>query len=114
MNIKQVSQETQISKDTLRYWEKVGLITDVSRNSSGYRDYTEQQLQQIEYVKCMRAARISIEALLEYTKLSQQGSETLAIRKQILIAQRKQIVAQLEHFQTMLELLDKKIEKITG
>lgn len=114
MNIKQVSQETQISKDTLRYWEKVGLITDVARNSSGYRDYTKQQLQQIEYVKCMRAAGISIEALLEYTRLSQQGSETLEIRKQILMAQRKQIVSQVEHFQAMLQLLDKKINKIIG
>lgn len=114
MNIQAVSKLTQISKDTLRYWEKVGLITDVSRNSSGYRDYTKQQLQQIEYVKCMRAAGISIEALLEYTKLSQQGTKTLAVRKQILISQRKQIVAQLEHFQAMLELLDKKIEKIIG
>ena len=66
MRIAEVSKQFGISADTLRYYERIGLLSHVHRNESGIRDYGEQDLARIRFVKCMRGANVSIEALIEY------------------------------------------------
>ena len=74
MTIKEVSQKYNISQDTLRYYERVGLIPTVARTSGGIRNYTENDLGWVENAICMRNAGVPIEALIEYVKLYQEGS----------------------------------------
>lgn len=69
MTIKEVSKKFGISPDTLRYYERIGLIPKVRRNRRGIRDYIEEDGKWIEFIKCMRDTGIEIEALLEYVIL---------------------------------------------
>lgn len=99
-----------LTADTLRYYERVGLLPHVHRNQSGIRDYTEQDCGWVEFIKCMRGAGIQVEALIEYVELFQQGASTQEARKQILIEQREQLFARMQEMQQTLDRLDRKIE----
>ncbi|WP_371371715.1 MerR family transcriptional regulator [Sporomusa aerivorans] len=110
MTITEVSQKFDISQDTLRYYERVGLIPRVNRNKSGIRDYTEEDCNWVEFIKCMRGAGLPIEVLIEYVKLFLEGDvETLEARKELLIEQRKQLLARMEDMKKTLERIDYKI-----
>ncbi len=110
MTIAEVSKKYDISADTLRYYERVGLIPPVPRTASGIRDYDEASCGWVELMKCMRAAGVQIDALAEYTSLAQQGDDTQAQRKIILMEQRELLVARIAEMQQSLERLDKKLE----
>ena len=99
MRIAEVAEEYGISADTLRYYERIGLLPRVRRNASGIRDYDEDDCMRISFIKCMRGANVSIEALIEYMQLFEQGDATLEARKQILIEQRDAARERLERVQ---------------
>jgi DNA-binding transcriptional MerR regulator len=109
MKIAEVSERYGISADTLRYYERIGLVPTVHRNESGIRDYSEIDLKRVEFIKCMRSAGLPIEVLIEYVGLVQQGDATIAARKEILQEQRAQLAARMAEMQKTLELLDYKI-----
>lgn len=111
MTIAEVSRIYGLSVDTLRYYERVGLIPAVSRSKSGIRDYAEEDCRWVEFAKCMRGAGLPVEALIEYVALFKQGDETRETRKQILIEQRRQLLERMEEMQKTLERLDYKIEQ---
>lgn len=110
MKIAEVSQQYDISTDTLRYYERVGLIPPVNRNGSGIRDYTELDLRRVDFVKCMRSAGLPIEVLIDYVELVQRGDETINARKEILKEQRTLLVTRMKEMQKTLDILDHKIE----
>jgi DNA-binding transcriptional MerR regulator len=110
MLIAEVSKKYELSADTLRYYERVGLIPTVNRNKSGIRDYTDEDCRWVEFVKCMRGAGLPIEVLIEYVSLFQQGDETIEARKVLLVEQRKQLIEKMEDMKKTLERLDYKIE----
>jgi DNA-binding transcriptional MerR regulator len=110
MKIAQVSGQYEISPDTLRYYERIGLIPPVHRTESGIRDYNELDLRRVDFVKCMRSAGLPVEVLIEYVGLVQQGDKTIEARKEILKEQRKLLAARMEEMQKTLDILDHKIE----
>jgi len=110
MKIAEVSEQYGLSADTLRYYERVGLIPPVNRSENGIRDYNELDLRRVDFIKCMRSAGLPVEVLIEYVGLVQQGDETIEARKQILKHQREQLAARMEEMQKTLDLLDHKIE----
>jgi len=110
MKIAEVSEKYDISLDTLRYYERIGLIQSVTRNNSGIRDYREIDLKRVEFIKCMRSAGLSIEVLIEYVQLVKQGDSTIETRKEILKGQREQLAAKMQEMQKTLDLLDYKID----
>ena len=110
MKISEVSERYGISADTLRYYERVGLIPFVTRDPSGIRDYGEMDMKRVEFIKCMRSAGLPIEVLIEYVGLVQQGDETLDARREILIEQREKLAAKMQEMQKTLDLLDYKIQ----
>jgi len=77
MKIAQVSEQFGMSVDTLRYYERVGLIPPVNRNDGGIRDYNELDLRRVDFIKCMRGAGLPVEVLIEYVALVQQGDKTI-------------------------------------
>jgi len=111
MTITEVSEKYNLSQDTLRYYERIGLIPSVNRNKSRIRDYTEEDCRWVEFIKCMRSAGLPIEVLIEYVGLFQQGDETTEARKELLTEQRKQLLARMEDMKKTLERLDYKIER---
>lgn len=110
MTIAEVSKQYELSADTLRYYERIGLIPPVPRNKSGIRDYNEESCRWIELMKCMRRAGVQIEALIEYVALFQQGDATIDARKAVLIEQRKHLMERMEDMQASLDRLNLKIE----
>ena len=109
MRISEVSEQCGISSDTLRYYERIGLIPPVHRNKSGIRDYSEIDVKRVEFIKCMRSAGLPIDTLIEYYGLVQQGDQTIEARKEILEKQRERLVAKMEEIQKTLDLVDYKI-----
>lgn len=110
MNIKKVSEMFNLSADTLRYYERIGLIPTINRNKSGIRDYTESDCKWIEFIKCMRGAGLPIEVLVEYVELFQKGDETRQARKELLIDQRKVLINKVEELNKTIERLNYKID----
>jgi MerR family transcriptional regulator, aldehyde-responsive regulator len=110
MKIAEVSEQYGISTDTLRYYERVGLIPPVNRNESGIRDYNELDLRRVDFIKCMRSAGLPIEVLIEYVALVQKGDKTIEARKDILKEQRELLLARMNEMQKTLEILNHKIE----
>ena len=111
MNIAQVSKKFDLSQDTLRYYERIGLIPSVNRNKSGIRDYTEEDCRWVEFIKCMRSAGLPIECLIEYVSLFQQGDETVEARKELLVDQRNELLTRMEDMKKTLERLNDKIAR---
>ena len=109
MKIGEVSQRYDVSIDTLRYYERIGLIPTVQRNGGGVREYSELDLRRVEFIKCMRRAGLPIETLIEYVGLVQQGDQTIDARKEILKEQRELLAAKMKEMQATLDLLDYKI-----
>lgn len=110
MKINEVSKMYEITADTLRYYERIGLIPAVNRNESGIRDYTETDCNWVNFAKCMRAAGISVESLIEYVALFQQGDKTRAARKEILIEERAKLLERMAQMQETLDKLNYKID----
>jgi DNA-binding transcriptional MerR regulator len=111
MTIAQVSKKFDLSQDTLRYYERIGLIPSVNRNKSGIRDYTEEDCRWVEFIKCMRSAGLPIESLIEYVSLFQQGDETVDARKELLVEQRNELLTRMEDMKKTLERLSNKIAR---
>ncbi len=111
MTIAQVSKKYELTQDTLRYYERVGMIPTVNRTASGLRDYTEKDCKWVELAKCMRSAGLPVEAMIEYVKLTQQGNETIPARRQLLLEQRKQLEKQKQAVENTIERLDYKISR---
>lgn len=111
MTIAEVSRAYGISADTLRYYERIGLIPPVPRTKGGVRNYGEESCGWIQLMKCMRAAGVQIEALIEYVDLFRQGDATIGARKALLMEQRDQLVARMEEMQASLDLLNQKIDR---
>lgn len=111
MTIKEVSQKYNVSQDTLRYYERVGMIPSVTRTISGIRDYQEGDLQWVELALCMRSAGLPVEAMIEYVKLYQKGDSTILARLQLLIEQREVLIGQRKQIDATLERLNHKIER---
>jgi MerR family transcriptional regulator, aldehyde-responsive regulator len=117
MKIHEVSEKYNITADTLRYYERIGLIPFVSRNKSGIRDYSEADCGWVQFVKCMRNAGLSVESLIEYVRLSQEGDSTRKARKEILLEERQKLVNRMSAMEDTLARLNWKIDnyyKITS
>lgn len=110
MTISEVSKKYGLPADTLRYYEKVGLIPPVHRKESGVRDYTPTDCGWVEFIKCMRGAGLSIETLIEYVALFRCGNRTLQKRKNLLIKERDALAARLKEMQAVLKRLNHKID----
>lgn len=110
MKINEVSKLYDISADTLRYYERVGMLPPVHRNESGIRDYDEVDCNWVNFIKCMRNAGISVESLIEYVGLFQQGESTMAARKEILIEERERLLERMALMQETLDKLNYKID----
>jgi DNA-binding transcriptional MerR regulator len=110
LTISEVAKKYDLTPDTLRYYERVGLLPNVSRTPGGIRDYSEDDCRWVEYIKCMRSAGVSVETLIEYVKLFNEGAETIQARKKLLLEQREQIVTRINEMNDVLARLDWKLD----
>lgn len=111
MNIKAVSEKFGISADTLRYYERVGMIPPVTRTSGGIRDYGESDIGWVSLAICMRNAGLPVEVMIEYVKLHQEGDSTISARHSLLLEQRDRLLEQKSQIDITLDRLNYKISR---
>lgn len=109
MTIAEVSKQYGLSQDTLRYYERVGMIPPVTRTAGGIRDYQEEDLGWVELAKCMQSAGLPVESLIEYVKLFREGDSTIEARRDLLAERREELLEQKRQIEETLDLLDYKI-----
>jgi len=114
MTIAAVAKKYDLTPDTLRYYERIGLLPPVGRKPSGIRDYREEDCGWIEFIKCMRSAGLPIDFLVEYVKLFRQGDGTLPLRLKMLKEQRGILAGRIADMHRSLDRLDMKIEHYAG
>lgn len=111
LTIKEVSEKYDIQSETLRYYERVGIIPPVTRTPGGIRDYSDEDIAWVENAKCMRAAGLPIEALIEYLKLFREGDSTFQARLDLLSEQRELLLERQKQLNETINRLNYKISK---
>lgn len=109
MKIAEVCRKYNIPADTLRYYEKVGLIPPVRRGPGGIREYGEEDLKSIEFAQCLRGAGLSVDDIAEYRRLFDMGDSTIPQRLDLFMRRREDLVSQRQAIDRALDLLDFKI-----
>lgn len=110
MNISEVAEKFEMTPATIRYYEKEGLIPPITRNASGTRDFQEEDLNWVEFIKCMRDSGLSIDSLARYSELYQQGDSTLVERKKILIGEYQKLLEKQKLINGTVERLEQKLD----
>ncbi|MDT2826993.1 MerR family transcriptional regulator [Enterococcus viikkiensis] len=111
MNIKKAAEMFDLTPDTLRYYERVGVIPLVHRNESGYREYTTNDLNWIYLAKHLRNAGLSVESLIEFASLAQlrETQNVEEAQKQILADQLEEIEQKISEMEEVRDLLAYKV-----
>lgn len=110
MTIAEVGRIYNLTPDTLRYYERIGLLRKVPRNPNGIRNYDEATCKRIEFIKCMRNAGVEIEILIEYMQLMEKGKSTAEARKRLLEEQKEKLVEKQKNINETIDRLNYKIE----
>lgn len=108
--MKEISEITDLSSDTLRYYEKDGLLTDIGRLSNGHRQYTNHDLEWLKFVLCLRSTGMPLGTIKKYKELMNKGDATASDRKELLVNQKKIILKEMETLKQALSTIDYKIE----
>ena len=102
--IQDVSKKTGLTAHTLRYYEKEGLITGVERSQGGIRQYTDEDLERLGLIRCLKNTGMSIQEIARFVQLTHEGDHTLEERVELLREHRERV---LERMAEMQEHLDK-------
>lgn len=111
MTIKEVSEKYDIPAETLRYYERVGVIPPVTRTPGGIRDFSGEDISWVEHARCMRSAGLPVEALIEYLRLYREGDSTFQARLDLLSQQRELLLEQRKKLNETIAKLDYKISR---
>lgn len=111
MTIKEISEQLGVSQDTLRYYEKVGMIPPVTRTKGGIRDYQEDDIAWVKFATCMRNAGLPVKVMIDYLNLYKQGDSTIQVRCDLLKEQREKLLEQRKQIEETLERLNYKIAR---
>lgn len=101
---------TGTSSDTLRYYERAGVMPTIGRTQGGQRVYTSDDLGWITFVRRLRATGMTVQRIAEYTTMVRHGEGTITDRRRILEAHRATVAAAVDELTTVLGVLDRKIE----
>ena len=110
LSIQQFAARTGLSADTLRYYEKIGLLRHVARDASGFRVYGPRDLEWVSFVLRLKDTGMPLEDITRYADLREQGETTLAARQALLEAHAARLQARLQRDQEHLDALQAKIE----
>lgn len=109
MKIAEVSEKYGIPQDTLRYYEREGVIPGIRRGNGNIRDYSEEDCRQIQFAQCLKAAGFSVDEIVEYRRLEAIGDSTVPDRLALMQRKRDEISQQRAALDKALALLDHKI-----
>ena len=109
MKIREVALKFGITQDTLRYYERIGVIPPVNRNSAGIRNYNEEDFKWIERAVCLRNAGVSVEKIAEFVRYYQEGDEPFEARLRLLKSELIYLNSQKEKLEKEIAHLNYKV-----
>jgi DNA-binding transcriptional MerR regulator len=113
-SIKQVSEKTDLKAYVLRYYEKEGLLPFINRSKSGFRRYSEDDLEWLGLICCLKNTGMSIKQIKDFVELSMKGKDTLKERCEMLIQHKINVETQIEEMQKHLQKVSWKIDYFTA
>lgn len=105
----QVAEQTGFSLDTLRYYERIGLLDDIERNSGGQRVFTEGDVAWLRILRCLRETGMPIQRMVRYAELARGGNETVAERLEVLREHDRDVEEKIAHLRVEQEHIRAKI-----
>lgn len=108
-SIKEIKAETGLSEDTLRYYEKDGILPEIHRLPNGYRQYDMNNLEWLKFVVCLRSTGMPLKKIRKYKELMEQGDSTAGERKELMLCHRRNILNEIETLNKALENINYKI-----
>ena len=106
MTIREIAAKTNMSTDTLRYYERIGLLPPVPRNAAGIRNYDEYFVNFINFIKKLKASGMSLEHIIDYIRRAEMGDATIQERKKLLAEARETLLDKINSLQLVAELAD--------
>lgn len=106
MTIREIAAKTNMSTDTLRYYERIGLLPPVPRNAAGIRNYDEYFVNFINFIKKLKASGMSLEHIIVYIRLAEMGDATIQERKKLLAEAHETLLDKINSLQLVAELAD--------
>ena len=106
MTTREIAAKTNMSTDTLRYYERIGLLPPVPRNAAGIRNYDEYFVNFINFIKKLKASGMSLEHIIDYIRLAEMGDATIQERKKLLAEARETLLDKINSLQLVAELAD--------
>ena len=112
-SIQDVSNKTGLSTHTLRYYEKEGLISGVERSQGGFRQYTEEDLERLGLIRCLKNTGMSIQEIARFVQLTHEGDHTLEERVELLREHRDRVLERMAEMQQHLDKVTWKLNFFT-
>lgn len=107
--IQQVAKISGLGVHTLRYYERIGLLHSISRDSNGYRKFTQEDIAWIEFLNRLRATGMPIKLMLEFAYLRSKGPATTTARRQLLEKHRSEVLQLIQELEQNLAVIENKI-----
>ncbi|NLF04627.1 MAG: MerR family transcriptional regulator [Actinomycetales bacterium] len=114
LSIEAAAEATGVSRHTLRYYERIGLLSPVGRAASGHRRYSEDDLGWVRFLTLLRRTGMSIRDTQRFVELTRAGDHTIADRVDVLVAHRDQLVTELAELGRFLDAIEMKIDIYQG
>lgn len=111
MNIQQVAEKLSISTDTIRRWERLGMIPPITRDRDGLRTFTDTDIRWVEYAKLLNMMNVSPDFQIEYVKLAMLGKEAIPARQSLLQEQLNQLKEDHQCLTDCINEMEKIVEK---
>ena len=102
-SIQDVSKKTGLSAHTLRYYEKEGLLSHVDRSPGGFRQYTDEDMEALGLICCLKNTGMSLQEITRFVSLTHEGDQTLKERVELLREHRENVIRRMQEMQKYLE-----------
>ncbi len=109
-SIQEVARMTGLSAHTLRYYEKIGLIMNVQRDETGYRQYTDSDIAWIHFLIRLRVTGMPMLKMKQFSDLRQEGDSTIVSRRELLEEHHQDVSSKVEELKMNLHKIEEKIE----
>ena len=113
-SIEEAAARTGLTKHTLRYYEREGLLPPIAKASSGHRRYTDDDIGWVRFLQLLRATGMPIREAKEFVTLTWAGDHTIPQRVEVLTAYRSALVERMAQDAEHLEILNRKVDFYTG
>ena len=108
-SIQEVCEKTGLTAHTLRYYEKEGLLTGVARSTGGFRQYSDEDMEWLGLVCCLKNTGMPLQEIARFVRLAHEGDRTLEERVELLKDHREKLIGRMEEMQRYLEKITWKV-----